>query len=1594
VSGDSLRGMEEASTWTLDGDKITYTNNVIKSILENANIEDTKDSIRISVVGIEILVGSDAGDTFLISGTVPYSLVGGAGDDIFRLLNNARLQGSLDGGAGQDTLDFSLYETARNIILTAVGEDGFSGKEAALTGGFANIDNLIGSLADNDRLTGLNDSGIFRLGTEQDENVAQYENGGKILTFSGIENLYGGNGDDLFEIRGQHSYNLYGGAGDDTFKFIGAAELEGTIDGGSGVNTLDYSASGYKDSADNNIGVTVDLSEGSATGVSNGAEDKVQNISNLIGSAYNDILIGNDRDNVIIGGAGNDYLEGRGGYNTYIFEEDWGEDTVINSSGRGMLDLSALGADWHLVINLTYKIITVNSSLPGNKISFDSISDILTGSGNDEFIISDRQKMNLEGGDGDDTFKFVGDGILEGIIDGGTGYNTLDYSDYATAVMFNLAAMNATSLNGFTNIHKLIGSNSNGVYDTIRGTNSDSRYEITAENAGKITWKITLGGQVVEYNFDFEGIENLIGGSGNDTFAIIDQGRLTGSIDGGAGSNTLDYSKYDNGDNTGVKVDLSKDQRSATAIGNGEPGMISNIQNVVGSPYNDELIGHETESNTFIFEDNWGNDTVNPGGGLNILDLSRMSIDIIITLDCKELQQENEILYSYEIIVKHLDVYNPNGEDALYTLTITWDNRNNAFKEIHGSQGQNKYHLNADYTTDLYGGDSDDIFYLADSVTLSGKIDGRGGSNTLDFSAYRTGRDISIIGAGTESGFNGTERSITKGFYNISALVGSKAEDAVDRLRGANADATFELDATFEGDDIWNKYFLNQDSLRKLLFTDFEILHGGSKDDTFIIEGEQRYDLYGEAGNDTFVFADGAKLVSNSNGQLGNIDGGSGTNTLDYSAYTTTRNFYLTDLGSITGFNGREQSIAGEFRNITNIIGGEATDSLSGLNEANTWEVSGENSGTYRTNNRVLTFSNIDTLNGGALNDHFVIKEGGSLSGHIDGRSGTDTLDYSAYLTDIKVDLTADLASDILKGISSIENVTGGRGNDTIIGDDKDNVLSGGPGDDTIYGGGGDDTIYGDAGDDELYGEEGNDTIDGGAGDDYLHGGDGDDTLITGTGHNTLVGGEGNDEAIVAYRSSYDTPDNDIENWVFLQPPVGPPGGGVAPAPTETEEEIDSSVGGTVSLGNVTVVIPPNVLPGNATIRIEELKVEDLGEILTDNLKISILGKVYEITTSGERYFGETNYITISFDFDPKDLPLGQRPVIHYYDEEQGKWVEIKTEIEYDEETGKWKAVVKVNHLTKFALFAAPWRPYSDDRYLTAVAISQTGWRSSDYAVLVRGDNFADALSAGPLANKYGGPLLLTRPKEISKDTLNELRRLGVKKVFIVGGKQAISEDVEETVKALGITVERISGSDRYETAVKVAEKVGRGLENSVFIANGNNFPDALSASAIAAKLGVPILLTKREGLPESVQSYLKTNKVSEALLVGGRRVIDNTVEESLSGLTAKLGIKVTRLAGEDRYETNLAVLKYFAANIRWEKLYVATGQNFADGLTGAVLAARTSAPLILTGKVLPPATALYLQAVLEPDTEVTVLGGEKAVPEALLNTIKSLCPR
>jgi hypothetical protein len=137
----------------------------------------------------------------------------------------------------------------------------------------------------------------------------------------------------------------------------------------------------------------------------------------------------------------------------------------------------------------------------------------------------------------------------------------------------------------------------------------------------------------------------------------------------------------------------------------------------------------------------------------------------------------------------------------------------------------------------------------------------------------------------------------------------------------------------------------------------------------------------------------------------------------------------------------------------------------------------------------------------------------------VNGGSGTDALDFSARSDSVSVALDGTTPN---LGVTSVENATGGSGNDAMSGDASANRLSGGAGDDTLSGGGGDDTIAGGDGNDDLSGGTGNNTLHGGNGDDTLTAGPDGDVLVGGLGADTLVGGASTDD-IVALDGVQDT---------------------------------------------------------------------------------------------------------------------------------------------------------------------------------------------------------------------------------------------------------------------------------------------------------------------------------------------------------------------------------------------------------------------------------------------------------------------------------------
>ncbi|WP_159785638.1 cell wall-binding repeat-containing protein [Bacillus sp. N1-1] len=283
-----------------------------------------------------------------------------------------------------------------------------------------------------------------------------------------------------------------------------------------------------------------------------------------------------------------------------------------------------------------------------------------------------------------------------------------------------------------------------------------------------------------------------------------------------------------------------------------------------------------------------------------------------------------------------------------------------------------------------------------------------------------------------------------------------------------------------------------------------------------------------------------------------------------------------------------------------------------------------------------------------------------------------------------------------------------------------------------------------------------------------------------------------------------------------------------------------------------------------------------------------------------------------------------------------------------------------------------------DDRYETAIEIARAGWpEGADNVVLATGATFPDALAGAPLAFQMDAPILLTPKAKLDKRVKNLMKEFGVKKVTILGGSNAISSSVEnELKKDMKLTVNRIQGENRYETAAAIAETL---LPNrTAVIAYGGNFPDALSMAPYAAMYGHPIFLTDKNELSEATKKAM--SNYTKTYVIGGPNAVSENVVKQLPS--------PTRIKGNDRYETSIAVTKKL--KLPTYGVFVATGEGFADALTGSVLAAKFGAPTILTKKnQLPDSTYKFFKE--EQTTDYIILGGTGAVGTGVEDDILSV---
>lgn len=284
------------------------------------------------------------------------------------------------------------------------------------------------------------------------------------------------------------------------------------------------------------------------------------------------------------------------------------------------------------------------------------------------------------------------------------------------------------------------------------------------------------------------------------------------------------------------------------------------------------------------------------------------------------------------------------------------------------------------------------------------------------------------------------------------------------------------------------------------------------------------------------------------------------------------------------------------------------------------------------------------------------------------------------------------------------------------------------------------------------------------------------------------------------------------------------------------------------------------------------------------------------------------------------------------------------------------------------------------DRYETSVKISQQYWSTSPYVVLASGDDFPDALCATPLAKKYNAPILLTSSSSLSTAVLGEIQRLNPQHIYIVGGTGAVSAGIQNKLNGMGIECIRLAGNDRYETSVAIAKQIGSA--SSAAVASGENFPDAISIAPFAASKGMPIILSSRDSLPGTAKSYIQTAGFQKTYIVGGYGVISQNVQAQLQN--------ATRLYGTDRYSTNMAVIKAFAAGSNFSTIYTAYGENYPDALAGSAAAVNTSSPVFLVTKSIPQAVKDYVSSIKSNISQVVMLGGVGAIPSTYVRALLS----
>ena len=955
-----------------------------KTGTERVDADDTTDPVTLYASGNDKLKGGDVNDE--ISGlSGDDTLYGMGGDDILDggddndLLVGGPGADTLKGGGGDDVISYSDSPDGVTIHLgdgTARGGDA-EGDTIVDRGNADRVEHVRGSMY-NDMLTGN----------------------------SRDNSLWGLDGDDDLD-GGRRGDSLYGGAGDDD------------LDGGDGDDTLE---GGY---AEGDMWTMADEAVKYTDSDEENAEVSVYDIENLVGSANADILAGDLRDNVIMGGGGDDKIYG----GPSPADVDKGDDDM---GLGGLTNADTLHGDG------------------GNDMLFGGVgADTLRGGAGDDV---------LNGGAGNDTFW------------GGHGSDMI-YADAADRIIHGNQPDNFTA-DGTATTPATPANESEemeGDVDTLSYARGEEGIARTLGSDGTGAADATDGSNVL-----IMGIENIIGTQGDDTLTgdagdnIIEGHEGGDTLDGGANpadgmGDTLSYEHSDDW----VRVTLNDTGAATTSRGHASGDTASNFENVMGSAFDDDLTGNDAANRLWglggddTIEGGAGNDTIEGGAGADDLDGGYADGDT--ATDGNQLNSEaNTLSYAMSdagVTVNLMTASASGGHAAGDTIATyeelrpTDDDDGNevdvaTFANITGSKYDDR--LTGDHQDNhLTGGEGDDT--LRGGTSDAGATPRVHISTTAGVPAPITG-DVLTGGPGADVLDGGEDTGEKNDMVHIDTDGDGEVDD--DEMHLASIDWAVYKGA-MEGVtvDLSTNRGTGGEAMGDTLMN-IELIWGSEKDDTFI-SGSGADIIEGDGGSDTVSYEASdlgvrVNLATAAQHTRVAVVTGAGTEADPFVFPADSDPFVITLPASglagvprlnATGFadgttlfsddanpededdNPNVNGAAGDkLRSIENLTGSDHNDFLTGDENPNVLKGMGGD----------------DTLVGGANNDKLY------------GGAGDDTLSATGGMNEFD----GGAGDDIITGGTDADKITGGAGNDD---------LNGGTGNDTFVfsttDGGGSDAI-------------------------------------------------------------------------------------------------------------------------------------------------------------------------------------------------------------------------------------------------------------------------------------------------------------------------------------------------------------------------------------------------------------------------------------------------------------------------------------------------------------------------------------------------------